>query len=480
MIHESGQAMEQPLLRVSGLRKSYDNKQVLSGVEFELRPGEVLGLVGQNGAGKSTLAHLLAGTDGYDEGTIECADSRERFVSLIEQRTSIPNGLSVMEALFRKRDTTDVPFEDLLRTARLALFQTGIALDLEEQVESLSAYDKRLLEVVRILADPHPVTVMDEVGEVFNAREKEDLHFALKRCTENQGAVVYITHNLADALQVCDRIAVLRDGVISKILEAGSTTEEELSEAIYDRVFEVRERQSHATEDVVLSVRSPGGQGTRVSFDLHRGEVLGFIGSRASGVEELFRALNGKTPCEALTFYMADEWFQITTPSDATMHRIGILTGLDDDDAEEFFARNLMIGSSVANDREVLFAKQILMMIRDSEQMSRRLLRNGLSHGQHRRRVLTEQVATEATVLVLSNPTHSLDLAAQEEFWQSIEERTAAGLAVILFSSNEAELQRNCDRLIVLREGKAVETWNPATTPLTRFQDVTREMVVTA
>lgn len=468
-------------LTVSGVTKSFGQKQVLRGVDFELFPGEVLGLVGQNGAGKSTLASLLSGSTQPENGTIQIEGGLRETVGIIEQLTNIPDELTVAEALFRNSSLAGSSAEELQRAARPALFETGIALDLEEKVANLSNYDKRLLEVVRILADPRPVTVMDEVGEVFNAREMEDLHFTVQRCVAAGGSLVYITHNLSDALRISNRIAVLRDGVISTILDAKETSESELSEAIYDRVFDAPNRVGHATERVVMSVRSLSCKDAQLSFDLHAGEVLGFVGSRSSGLDQLFGALSGKSPRQCLSLTVNDELTRITSPQDVTRNRIGIISGTDDEDAEEFFARNLMLGASDASETEIEFAKAILLSIRNSEGVGRKLLkRPSGSTGQQRRKLLAQQVAQEAVLLVLHDPTNSLDLPAQEEFWQQIEQRTADGLAVILLSSNEAELQSRCDRLLVLHEGRIVEEWNPANTPISRFQDVTCEAPVYA
>ena len=288
---------KEPLLAVRGMRKSFGRLEVLTGVDIDLRHGEVLGIVGPNGVGKSTMASIIAGYTSADEGVASLSGGPwdPRQIMLIDPQNELDPRLTVVEAMFRHVEGRP-SLTELMTRAKRILSETGIPLSPTHRLGGLSHTERRMAEVVRMLADPREVIVIDELSNALNADELEDLRYALNRTVEEGRGVLYITHQLEEALRLCNRVAVLRDGKIEQIFDSATTTVDQLTEAMFGSVIEITPRRANATADVVMDVVGLECTTEPVSFQLNRGEVLGFTGSRSSGVEEVRDALIGKRP----------------------------------------------------------------------------------------------------------------------------------------------------------------------------------------
>ena len=245
----------EPLLAVRGMRKSFGRLEVLTGVDIDLRHGEVLGVVGPNGVGKSTMASIIAGYTSADEGVASLSGGPwdPRRIMLIDPQNELDPKLTVVEAMFRHIEGHH-SLAELMTRAKRILSETGIPLSPTHRLGGLSHTERRMAEVVRMLADPREVIVIDELSNALNAEELEDLRYALNRTVEEGRGVLYITHQLEEALRLCHRVAVLRDGQVEEIFDSATTTVDQLTEAMFGSVIEITPRRANATADIVMDV----------------------------------------------------------------------------------------------------------------------------------------------------------------------------------------------------------------------------------
>lgn len=468
-------------IAIEGVTKSFGGVEVLRGVDLELRPGEIMGLVGRNGVGKSTLAAVLAGSLTAEAGSAHYAGAALEpwQVSIIEQQLRLDPTMNVAEAMFRQSDVQHLPEAEVMAAARRALIEAGSALDPEDRLGDLQESDRRLVEVVRLLADPRQLMIIDEVSTTFNARETEDLRFAARRATGGHRSILFITHRLDEALDLCDRIAVMRDGKVVEVVSSLTATTESLSEAMFGRVVTLRPRSAPVSATSLLSVTGLDVGGEQpVSFDLHEGEVLGLCGARDSGVSELVHALTGDTPLPVAGITLEGEAVTLASPWDASRLRIGVLAGAADRGSDTYFARNLMMLDDPAQedyDAQVEDTAAILVAFREADEQASRLFnRPALSVGQRRWRELRELAAEHSRMLILIEPTRGMDLSAREEFTALLNEVTGRGVGVLVLASDESELLLLSDRILVLAHQQVAAEWNPIDVTVEQLAEVTR------
>ena len=438
----------EPLLAVRGMRKSFGRLEVLTGVDIDLRHGEVLGMVGPNGVGKSTMASIIAGYTSADEGVASLSGGPwdPRRIMLIDPQNELDPKLTVVEAMFRHIEGHH-SLAELMTRAKRILSETGIPLSPTHRLGGLSHTERRMAEVVRMLADPREVIVIDELSNALNAEELEDLRYALNRTVEEGRGVLYITHQLEEALRLCNRVAVLRDGKIEQIFDSATTTVDQLTEAMFGSVIEITPRRANATADIVMDVVDLECTNEPISFQLNRGEVLGFTGSRTSGVEEVRDALTGKRPA----------------PRDLPSLGIAVLTNMLDPESEAHAARNIVMldGEDQVDDEAIEDTTRILLLLKESEdRMSEILHRPVQSTGQRRWQQMQEIASQNARIMILIQPTDGLDIATRERFVRLLEEITSRGVGVLLFTSDERELHQFSDRVLVMADGRIQEEWD--------------------
>ncbi len=455
---------QEPLLTIRGLHKAFGSHQVLKGVDLELEAGEVLGLVGPNGVGKSTMASIIAGNTPADSGEIRLSGPGwdAKRIMLIDPEHRLDPDLTIAQAMFRASEGEHSD-EELLIKARRTLAEAGIPLLPTDRLGALSPTDLRMTEVARILGDPRDVILVDELSNALSRLELEDLRYALMRSTKQNRGVIYVTHHLDEAIRLCDRIAVLRDGRVEGVFESRKTTVDELTEAMFGETVNSRGRHSHATQDVVLDVEGLNCTGTPISFRLHRGEVLGFNGARHSGISELRDALLGKHPGEFESLMVDGLPASIASPRDLPALGVSVLTNMSDPDSDSHTARNIaMLDGEDIDDEGIEDTTKILLMLRESEsRLSKLMKRPMLSTGQRRWQQMQELASQTSRIMILIEPSEGLDVAMQDRFMRLLEEVTGRGVGILLFTSNEAELQQLSDRVLEIADGAIQSEWSP-------------------
>ena len=466
-----------PLLRLSGLSKSFGHVQVLRDISLSVHQGEVLALMGENGAGKSTLMRILAGLLQAEAGHIEWEGRvvdrafLSEQVAMIHQETLLVPELSVAENLFLGRELRSGGL--WLQTKRMntqaaeLLGRLGATLAPTTLVKDLSIAEKQLVEIAKALGKHARLLILDEPTSALSDQESRQL-FALLTSLRSEGvAMLYISHKMDEVFALADRIAVLRDGALVATRPTTDWDESSLISAMVGR--ELGGLFQPLTPDrigeVVLSVKGLTRPGLGpLSFELRKGEVLGLAGLMGAGRTELLRALYGLDTVQ--TEQLTLNGHSLTHPSPHRSLRAG-LGYLSEDRKQDGLIAQLSIRHNMT--LSTLTQYQTYGFLDDpsekqtvTEQIDRLRIKcqspeqpiGQLSGGNQQKVLLARALLASPSVLLLDEPTRGIDIGAKAEIYALIRSLTQQGMAVLLVSSELPELLGLSDRILVLAEGK--------------------------
>jgi ABC-type sugar transport system ATPase subunit len=468
------------LLEMAGISKRFGGVKALDGVDLSVEPGEIRALVGENGSGKTTLMRILAGSIAPDEGTvtvdgvslanIDAAARLEAGVGVVFQEALIYPELSVAENMLMGRLPGPGPWVDrteMIEKARRILDDADLPLDPAQRVRSISQDAQHLTEVARVLARESRVLVFDETTASLTVDHVQRLYRIIRTMASRGSAVVFITHRLHEAFDLCDTVTVLRDGQLTGTRVVAETTEEEVVRLMVGRSLENQfHRPPSVHGDVVLQVRSLSvGEVRDVTLEVSAGEIVGLGGLVGSGRSTVLEAIYGLVSREGdVTVSGAD-----VAPLDP---RAAIAAGVGLVPEDRRGQGLAMEGTVAANAVMVLTGSRPLIssVDRDAEAgvldtlFSRLDLRAAgvdspvrtLSGGNQQKIVLGRWLASRPQVLLLDEPTRGIDVGAKREIYDLIHHLADAGTAIVLVSSELPELLGLCDRILVLWEGRVV------------------------
>ena len=482
-----------PVLAVRELRKRFAETTALDGVTFEVRPHEVVGLIGENGAGKSTLLKMLVGLAQPDSGSIELRGERVRMrgiaqagaagIGMVFQEQSLIPNLTVAENILLGAEGPAVVgglyrWGELRRRAQVQLDKIGSDISTDAVTESLSFADRQLVEIAKVLAteertNAEPVVLLDEPTSVLDRDETEVLFAQIERL-RTRASVVFVSHRLDEVLRVSDRVYVLRNGQTVAECVPGDVDEATLRRLMIGRDLEgshsAAARQLPPRDEVRLSVRGLTVKGVcdRVDFDLHEGEVLGIAGVQGSGREELCRSLFGALASRSESVTLQGRPLKSRSPRAAIASDIGFVP------AER--RREGMVGSmSVAENITLPHLAEVCagpLLQRGKERaladewIERLSIRTpsasaplgSLSGGNQQKAVLARWLVSDSLrLLILDHPTRGLDVGAKTEVYQLIRELTASGMSVLLMADSLEELIAMSHRVLVMKDGRVTE-----------------------
>jgi ribose transport system ATP-binding protein len=456
----------EPLLDIAGLRQLRGQRQVLRGVDLLVGRGEVMGLVGRNGSGKSSLVKAITGDLTPESGTMRLdgepyrprsrAEAGTAGVSVIEQNFTVTGDQTVMRAMYRNTFMAEWPDAELLERGREVLALARFDLELSTQLGDLDPAEQALAEVLRVLAEEAQLVIFDEVSVLLNDLEIARLHDACRGLRERGCSVVYIAHRLEEVVALCDRVAVLRDGVVTHVAVSGSTAVDELAVSMFGRPVRHLERRSRAAGDPVLVVRGlrvPDGGLHGVDLTVRAGEVVGVIGMRRSGAVELVEALGGRVGSELDAAEVDGDPIDGALGADA---RITYVAAPDHEILTRKVADLLTASQEYASEIERL--REAIRGV-EREDLTVSYIQEAaetLSGGDRQKLAVLSATSPPSRVVVLNHPTRSVDVAAKERTYDLVAALAAEGRGVVLLSIDVAELLRCCDRVVVLREGVVV------------------------
>ncbi|MCK6073489.1 sugar ABC transporter ATP-binding protein [Paenibacillus silvae] len=467
-------------IQMHNIHKAFGTNQVLSGVDFDLKEGEVHALMGENGAGKSTLMNILIGLHQRDQGTIEI-DGKETYfgspkeaeqlgLTFIHQELNVWPEMTVLDNLFIGKEISSST--GLLNTRQMKALASeqfaklSVDIPLERPAGECSVGQQQMIEIAKALMTDAKVIIMDEPTAALTEREIQKLFEVIRSLQKNGVSIVYISHRMEEIFTICDRITIMRDG---RTVDTKAIPETNFDEVVRKMVGrELTERypaRNPKYGEVVLEVRNASRKGLfeNVSFDVKAGEVLGFSGLMGSGRTEIMRAIFGLDRLDSGEIKIRGKKVNIRKPSDAVKHGIGFITEdrkdeglvLDFSIRENMALTNLFSFSSkgfISTAKEQEFVDTLIKRLQIKTQSSETAARN-LSGGNQQKVVIAKWVGIGPSVLILDEPTRGVDVGAKREIYQLMNELTDRGVAIIMVSSELPEVLGMSDRIAVVHEG---------------------------
>jgi rhamnose transport system ATP-binding protein len=475
--------MTQPIiLRATDVHKSYEAVHALRGVSFELRAGEVHGLIGENGAGKSTLIKIITGAVQPDSGDVELdgetirnnspAYSKQLGIAAIYQQPALFPDLTVAEnisiglegsAAWRK-----INWKQRRQRARELLHQVGSDIDPETEVRNLSMPQQQLVEIARALGAKARVLIMDEPTSSLAEAETENLYRVISNLRKNGVGIIYISHRLEELSKLADRVTVLRDGSYVGTREMSGVDRSELIRLMVGRELSaVFPKVTVKQGSVVLELRGVSCRAngvTNVNLSVRAGEIVGLSGLVGAGRTELARTIFGLEPADSGEIRLNGNHVNIREPSEAIALGIAYVP---EDRRHHGVVLEMPIDSNITlaslnrltNGVSFDFKKERRIA---TDYVQRFAIKTPsifapvttLSGGNQQKVALSRWLQTKPSLLILDEPTQGIDVGAKAEIHTLMSELAAQGTAILMISSELPEILGMSDRIVVMRQGK--------------------------
>lgn len=485
--------MSDYLLEMKNICKSFSGVQALDNVDFQIRPGKVMCLAGENGSGKSTLVKIISGVFKRDSGEVwfegneitkmTPAEAAKLGIQVIYQDLSIFPNLTVRENLAINSEISDgrsfVSYKRMNETARLALSRIGYDIDLDAKMGDLSVADKQLIAICRALLYDAKLIIMDEPTTALTRKEVDSLFTTVHQLRNMGISIMFISHKIEEIFDIADDISIMRNGKNVFTGDIKDITPEKFTYYMTGR--ELKETPfvpTNISAEPVLEVQnlSMNGKFEDISFQLHKGEILGVTGLLGSGRTELALALFGILKPDSGTILLNGRKVNITSPIAAQKLHIGyvpedrLTEGLC---LRQPIADNIIISSlkrlssrmGLIKQKDILADADIWVKKFSIATNDTRKDASTLSGGNQQKIVLSKWLSNDLDVLILNGPTVGVDVGAKENIHDLVQELAHEGLAVIVISDDLPEVVCNCNRVIIMKDGRiAGEMENEAIT----------------
>jgi ABC-type sugar transport system ATPase subunit len=471
-------------LEFCGISKSFPGVKALEDVSFRAQAGSICALLGENGAGKSTLLKILSGDLRQDEGFVSINGERQNFgkpfhslkagISVIYQERQLVPSMSVMENVF----SGDLPLTKfgLLDRAKVRratqdiIDRFGLPIRPADIVGSLSVAYQQMIEIMKVYRRDSRIIAFDEPTASLTDAEIAILFKLISQLKEDGKIILYVSHRLAEIFQITDRIVVMKDGRIARTLETAETNEQELISAMVGR--DVGDTYSHLSRndvigDVLLEVKHLETPVVHdVSFELRRGEVLGFAGLVGAGRTETVRAIFGADPILAGEIRLDGESVSFKSPTDAIARGIALCP---EDRKEQGLILRRSIRDNICLPVLEKLKKGLFLDNRARDELSLKAVRRysiktptvdkivmELSGGNQQKVILGRWTSDkiETKLLILDEPTKGIDVGTKAEVYQMICDFAKEGIGVIFISSELTEVLNVSDRIVVMHNGR--------------------------
>ena len=488
------------LIRLEHVSKRFGGVQALDDVAFDVRPGEVLCLAGENGCGKSTLIKVISGVHRPETGAemtfegkpmvdLDPARARALGIQVIWQDLALFPEMSVAENIAFERNLGARPklvdYRAMRREAANILSRLGVDIDLDTPVKRLSIAKRQLVAIARALVAEAKLVFMDEPTASLSRAETEALLAIVRRLSDSNIAVVFVSHRLAEVLDICSRVTVLRDGKLVGTFPTEGMTQTKLTELMTGKTFgqEVVQPVSREGEPALMVAGlSRSGQYKDIRFKVMPGEIVGLTGRLGAGRTELALSLFGMTQPESGTIILDGKELRMRSNRDAIDAGIAYVS-------EDRLSLGLVQPQPIGDNIAVTVLDDLVGGAKLLSSSKRRALVDGwisrlkvkighsddavstLSGGNQQRIVLAKWLATNPKLLILDSPTVGVDVGARAGIFEIVRELASAGMAILLISDEIPEVYFNSDRILHMREGELVETFIPAETRLEAIEE---------
>lgn len=481
--------MAEATFEMRGISKSFFGTQALKDVSFSLPKGCILGLIGENGAGKSTMMNIIGGIHTPDCGEMFLfgkpyapktpKDAIDNKIAFVHQELNLFTNLSIADNMFLEK----YPGGPLIRTretkkrTREILKMVNLDESVDTLVERLSPGKRQLVEIAKCLKTDPDVIIFDEPTTSLTDHESKKLFEIITKLNASGKSIIYISHILNDVKKLTDKIVVLRDGVVT---ETGETKDFEISRMIKSMVGrELKQlypdRKSKPEEEVVLSAENISEPGIvhDISFELHKGEILGFFGLMGSGRSELMRIIFGLDSHTEGDIHIHGKKVTKSDPGSSINNNVGFIT-------EDRKGDGLLLNFNIAENLSLVslpkFSTKKLKMINTKKQeepilkyLERLKIKTGnihqqtaksLSGGNQQKVVIAKWLIAEPDILIVDEPTRGIDVGTKYEVYCILNDLAAQGKSIIMVSSEIEELMGICDRIIVMSFGEILSEFS--------------------
>jgi ribose transport system ATP-binding protein len=473
--------MKEKKLEILKLNKYFGNNKVLEDVTLTLTQDSILGLVGENGAGKSTMMNILGGNYERTSGEIlidgvpylpnNARDAVDAGVAFIHQELNIFTNLTVAENIFLDNINERRPFfsyKEINQNATQIMNDLGIDVDVKEKLESLPMGKRQLVEIAKAVSKNARIVIFDEPTTSLSNAEKEKLFHIIRDLSKQHISMIYISHTLEDVLNICDEIAVLRDGRIT----AQKHTAEWTKDAIVTKMIgrEIDNLYPYAVKnigEVVLRTEDLTQTGVfeKVDIALKSGEITGLFGLVGAGRSELVRSMFGLDKINAGCLHVGGE--KITQPNPIKSKQLG-MAFVTENRREEGLLLNKSVKDNIVMTRlQDLSVRPGYVSDKKAERESQRMvdklkirtqdqlhqLVRELSGGNQQKVVIGKWLLCDPKIFILDEPTKGIDVGAKYDVYNYMNNLVAEGAAILMISSEVEELMGICDRIVVMSKG---------------------------
>lgn len=473
-------------LQAIDVSKNFGITKALKNVSFNIDKGEIHALIGENGSGKSTLTNSLTGIykkdsgkfilDGKEINPANQVEANNEGVSIIVQELGTLDGLTVAENIFLGHEDRFVKFgikntNAMNKEANDLLKQYGFErIKASDMIENYNFEDRKLVEIVKATYFDPKIVVIDETTTALSREGREELYKQMNRIKESGNSVIFISHDLPEVLKMSDTITVLRDGVFIDTVRSSSIDEEGLKKLMVGREvtggYYRSDYGEKVSSEVVMSVKNVTVPGliSDVSFDLHKGEILGFGGLSESGMHEVGKACFGASFDREGSVTLSDGT-KINDIPTAIKHSIAYTSKDRDNESlvmNQSIRDNICLPSlpALANKLHLLsdrrlkkFAKKYAETMSTKMQSVDQFVSN-LSGGNKQKVVLARWLGKDSDILLLDSPTRGIDVKVKQDIYQLMDRMRKEGKSIIMISEELMELIGMCDRIIIMKDGK--------------------------
>ena len=470
------------LLTMKNIKKSFSGVAALKNAELELNKGEVVALMGENGAGKSTLMKILTGIYSKDEGTVtfegkeveykSVSESEEAGIAIVHQELNMMNDLTVAQNLFIGKERKKGIFIDDAKMAQDAkeLFKKlNVDINPNVKIGSLTVGKQQMVEIAKAISTNAKVIVFDEPTAALTDSEIEELFKVINDLRDKGTGIIYISHRMDEINVISDKVIVMRDGEYVGTLVTKECTKDDIIKMMVGRtVFMEPKTKSDVSADAEVVLRcenlNRGKHVKNVSFELRKGEILGFSGLMGAGRTEVARLIFGADPMDSGKIYIHGKEVSIKSTKDAVNAGIGYLSEdrkryglLVDKSVEENtclsslekFTKGLFIDGSKSKTVSEKYVQELKTKTPSVTQIIKKL-----SGGNQQKVVIAKWLVKDSEILIFDEPTRGIDVGAKSEIYDLMERLVKEGKSIIMISSELPEVLRMSDRVVVMCEGR--------------------------
>lgn len=477
---------ESTLLEISKLEKTFPGVRALKGVNLKVRPGEVHALMGENGAGKSTLIKVLTGIypktsgsinfDGEEINVTTPTEAVDKGISTIYQELNLVPFQTVYENLYLGREIKNkfgmLDRPRMIEASRQTLQELGLEIDVTKSLGYYSTAIQQMVAIARAISVQAKLVIMDEPTSSLDAKEVEVLFRIIRKLKTKGIAIIFISHRLDEIFEICDRLTVFKDGEYVGEYKVDDLTQLELISLMIGKEGVKLERKKRgykfekAPELTKMSHIQQGMRLNGIDIDIKEGEVLGLAGLLGSGRTELARILFGENKPDKGEIFWWGEKVLFKSPRDAIKKGIGFCT--EDRKVEGILPQlsvkeNMTIAllpkiskfGIVSRKKQDEIVTEYIEKLKIKTPHADQAIKN-LSGGNQQKVLLARWLCMNPKLVIMDEPTRGIDVGAKSEIEELIQELATRKISVLMISSELAELERNCDRVVVMREGKKV------------------------